>query len=280
MQPEAVVSEDYADLARIARQIRRDIIIMTAAAGSGHPGGSLSSADILAALYWRVLRIDPRNPYDPDRDRFVLSKGHCSPALYAALAERGFFPREWLTSFRKLHSPLQGHPDMKKLPGVEMSTGALGQGFSTAVGMALAARVDGRDYRVYALLGDGECQTGQVWEAAMSAAHYRLDNLVAIVDRNGLQIDGPTEQVMALEPLPDKWRSFGWHTLVIDGHSFPEILGAFEEARRTKGRPTAIIAKTIKGRGVSFMENVVDWHGVAPNQEQRDRALAELGGEG
>ncbi len=276
MQPEG--AGEYADLAEIARRIRRHIIVMTAAAGSGHPGGSLSAADILAVLYWRVLRIDPQNPQDPDRDRFVLSKGHCSPALYAALAERGFFPREWLTSFRKLHSPLQGHPDMRKLPGVEMSTGALGQGFSTAVGMALAARVDGRDYRVYALLGDGECQTGQVWEAAMSAAHYRLDNLVAIVDRNGLQIDGPTEQVMALEPLADKWRSFGWHTLVIDGHSFPAILEACEEARRVKGKPTAIIARTVKGRGVSFMENVVDWHGVAPNQEQRDRALEELGG--
>lgn len=270
---------DYSDLEEKARALRRHVIEMTCIAQSGHPGGSLSAADVVAALYFRVLRVDPANPRDPDRDRFVLSKGHCCPVLYAALAERGFFPREWLKTFRRLHSPLQGHPDMNKVPGVEASAGSLGQGFSMAVGMALAAKIDGRSYRVYALLGDGECQEGQVWEAAMSAAHYGLDSLVAIVDRNGLQIDGPTEEVMALEPLADKWRAFGWHTLVIDGHSFPEIMGALNEAAATKGRPTAIVAETVKGKGVSFMEGIVDWHGKACTLEEAVVALRELGGE-
>ncbi len=269
----------YQDLAEKARILRRHVINMTAASQSGHPGGSLSAADIVAALYFRVLRrVDPANPKDPDRDRFVLSKGHCCPVLYAALAEKGFIPVDMLETFRKLHSPLQGHPDMNKVPGVEASAGSLGQGFSMAVGMALAGKIDSRDYRVYALLGDGECQEGQIWEAAMAAAHYKLDNLVAIVDRNGLQIDGPTEEVMGLEPLPDKWRAFGWHTIVIDGHSYREILAAFDEAAATRGRPTAIIARTVKGKGVSFMENAVEWHGVAPNAQQREQALAELGG--
>lgn len=269
----------YADLEEMARRLRRHVIVQTASAASGHPGGSLSAADIVAALYFRVLRgLDPTDPRNPDRDRFVLSKGHVCPVLYAALAERGFIPREELTTFRKLHSRLQGHPDMTKVPGVEASAGSLGQGLSMAVGMALAGKLDGRPYRVYVLLGDGECQEGQVWEAAMSAAHYKLDNLVAIVDRNGLQIDGPTEEVMSLGDLVAKWRAFGWHALEIDGHSFPEILAAFDEAAATRGRPTAIVARTVKGKGVSFMENAVEWHGVAPNAEQRDRALAELGG--
>lgn len=280
MSPKAEATvQDVAALEDVARTLRRHIIVQTAAASSGHPGGSLSAADIVAALYFRVMRgLDPADPKNPDRDRFVLSKGHCCPVLYAALAERGFIPREELTTFRKLHSRLQGHPDMNKVPGVEASAGSLGQGISMAVGMALAGKLDGRGYRVYALLGDGECQEGQVWEAAMAAAHYKLDNLVAIVDRNGLQIDGPTEEVMSLEPLAEKWRAFGWHTLEIDGHAFPAILAAFDEAAATAGRPTAIIARTVKGKGVSFMENAVEWHGVAPNAEQRDRALAELGG--
>lgn len=280
MSPKANTAvQDVAALEDVARTLRRHVIVQTAAASSGHPGGSLSAADIVAALYFRVMRgLDPANPKNPDRDRFVLSKGHCCPILYAALAEKGFIPREELTTFRKLHSRLQGHPDMNKVPGVEASAGSLGQGISMAVGMALAGKLDGRGYRVYALLGDGECQEGQVWEAAMAAAHYKLDNLVAIVDRNGLQIDGPTEEVMSLEPLAEKWRAFGWHTLEIDGHSFPAILSALDEAAATTGRPTAIVARTVKGRGVSFMENAVEWHGVAPNAEQRDQALAELGG--
>lgn len=280
MSPKAEAPvQDVTALEDVARTLRRHIIVQTAAASSGHPGGSLSAADIVAALYFRVMRgLDPADPKHPDRDRFVLSKGHCCPVLYAALAEKGFIPREELSTFRKLHSRLQGHPDMNKVPGVEASAGSLGQGISMAVGMALAGKLDGRGYRVYALLGDGECQEGQVWEAAMAAAHYKLDNLVAIVDRNGLQIDGPTEDVMSLEPLAEKWRAFGWHTLEIDGHAFPAILAAFDEAAATAGRPTAIIARTVKGRGVSFMENAVEWHGVAPNAEQRDRALAELGG--
>ncbi len=280
MSPKADAAvRDYTDLEDVARTLRRHVIVQTSTAASGHPGGSLSAADIVAALYFRVMRgLDPSNPKNPDRDRFVLSKGHCCPVLYAALAEKGFIPREELTTFRKLHSRLQGHPDMNKVPGVEASAGSLGQGISMAVGMALAGKLDGRSYRVYTLLGDGECQEGQVWEAAMAAAHYKLDNLVAIVDRNGLQIDGPTEDVMSLEPLAEKWRAFGWHTLEIDGHAFPEILAALDEASATKGRPTAIIANTVKGKGVSFMENAVEWHGVAPNAEQRDKALAELGG--
>lgn len=268
------------DLDRMARRLRRHIVRMTAAARSGHPGGSLSAADIVSALYFRVMRnIDPADPRNPDRDRFILSKGHCCPVLYAALAEKGFFDPGQLETFRQLHSPLQGHPDMRKLPGVEMNTGSLGQGLSAGVGMALAGRIDGRTYRVYVLLGDGECQEGQVWEAAMAAAHYKLDNLVAIVDRNNLQIDGPTEQVMSLEPLADKWRAFGWHVIEVDGHSLPGLLSAFAKAAAVGGKPTVIIASTVKGKGVSFMENAVEWHGVAPTVEQRDLALAELGGE-
>ena len=259
-----------------AKGIRRYIILMTAAAGSGHPGGALSATDIVTALYFAVLRLDPKRPDDPDRDRFVLSKGHAAPLLYAALAVKGFFPQQELMTLRKLGSRLQGHPDMRKLPGVEMSTGSLGQGLSAANGMALAARLDGRDYRVYVLLGDGECQEGQIWEAAMAAAHYKLDNLTAFLDYNGLQIDGPVEEVMSLGPVADKWRAFGWHVIEIDGHNFQQILDAVAEAKETKGKPTMIIARTVKGKGVSFMENQVDWHGTAPKAEQASKALEEL----
>ncbi|SHI54997.1 transketolase [Desulfofundulus thermosubterraneus] len=259
-----------------AREIRRHIIRMTGAAGSGHPGGSLSSADIVTALYFEVMRIDPQNPRWPGRDRFVLSKGHAAPVLYAALAERGFFPVEELLSLRRLGSPLQGHPDMKKLPGVELSTGSLGQGLSAANGMALAARLDGRDYRVYVLLGDGEIQEGMVWEAAMAAAHYRLDNVTAFLDYNGLQIDGPVGRVMSVEPVAEKWRAFGWDVQVIDGHNMEEILQAVEKARAVRGQPQMIVAETVKGKGVSFMENMVEWHGVAPKPDEVERALAEL----
>ena len=262
-----------------ARTIRRHIIRMLAEAGSGHPGGSLSAADIITALYFRVLRLDPQNPGWPDRDRFVLSKGHAAPALYAALAERGFFPVEDLWGLRKINSHLQGHPDMRKTPGVEASTGSLGQGLAMANGMALAGKLDKRDYRVYALIGDGEMEEGEIWEAAMAAAHYRLDNLTVFLDYNGLQIDGPTSQVMSSEPVEDKWRAFRWNVLNIDGHDFEQILAAIELAKGHRGQPTIIIARTIKGKGVSFMENAVGWHGNAPTREQAEPALAELGGQ-
>lgn len=263
-------------LQRMANRLRWHVIRMTGEAGSGHPGGSLSAADIVAVLYFHELRIDALNPGWPDRDRFVLSKGHAAPLLYAALAERGFFPVEELLTLRRLGSRLQGHPDMRKVPGVEISTGSLGQGLSAANGMALAGRLDKRDYRVYVLLGDGETQEGQVWEAAMLAAHYRLDNLVAIVDHNGLQIDGPICEVMSPEPLAEKWRAFGWVVQEIDGHDVRAIAAAFEQARQTKGKPSLILAHTVKGKGVSFMENEVGWHGTAPNREQMEQALAEL----
>jgi len=259
-----------------AREIRRHIIRMLGEAGSGHPGGSLSSADIVTALYFHEMRLRPEEPHWPDRDRFVLSKGHAAPVLYAILAERGYFPVEELLTLRKLGSRLQGHPDMKKLPGVEMSTGSLGQGLAAANGMALAARLDRRGYRVYALLGDGELQEGMVWEAAMAAAHYKLDNLAAFVDHNGLQIDGPVAEVMSPEPVADKWRAFGWHTLCIDGHDPGQILDALAEARTVKSRPTMIVAETMKGKGCSFMEGKVDWHGTAPKPEEMEKALAEL----
>lgn len=259
-----------------AKKIRRHIIAMIAAAKSGHPGGSLSAVEIVTALYFKVMRLDPQQPGWPDRDRFVLSKGHAAPVLYAALAERGFFPTDELLTLRQAGSRLQGHPDMKKVPGVDMSTGSLGQGLSAANGMALANRLDGRDSRVYVVLGDGENQEGQVWEAAMAAAHYQLDNLTAFLDFNGLQIDGPVATVMNPNPLPDKWRAFGWQVLEINGHDFQAILGAVATAQQTKGRPTMIIAQTVKGRGVSFMENQVGWHGNPPSPEERDKALSEL----
>lgn len=272
------VGED--ELARVARRVRRHIVRMIALAGSGHPGGSLSCADILVTLYFRVLRVDPRRPGWPDRDRFVLSKGHACPALYAVLAERGFFPLDELWTLRRLGSSLQGHPDMRKTPGVEASTGSLGQGLSVGLGMALAGRLDGAPWRVYVLLGDGEIQEGQVWEAAMAAAHYGVDNLTAILDWNGLQIDGRNDEVMTVRPVADKWRAFGWEVTEIDGHRFDEILEALRWARSVRGKPAIILARTVKGRGVSFMEGQVDWHGKAPSPAQAEQALAELEGEG
>jgi len=259
-----------------ANDIRADIISMLGQSGSGHPGGSLSAADIVAALYFGVMRIDPQDPRRADRDRFILSKGHAAPVLYAALAQRGFFPREDLSTLRKLGSRLQGHPDMKKLPGVEMSTGSLGQGLSVANGIALAGKLDGLDYRVYVLMGDGENQEGQIWEAAMAAAHYKLDNVTAFLDHNRLQIDGPIEEVMSPEPLADKWRAFGWDVQVIDGHDMVQILQALEKASAVRGRPQMIVAETVKGKGVSFMENQAGWHGVAPKAEETQKALEEL----
>jgi transketolase len=267
-----------AELAEKAGKIRRNIVTMLGEAGSGHPGGSLSAADIVAVLYFHELQVDPKDPGWPDRDRFVLSKGHAAPVLYAALAVKGYFPAEELQTLRKLNSRLQGHPSMKHLPGVEMSTGSLGQGLSAANGMALAGRLDGRNYRVYALLGDGEIQEGQVWEAAMASAHYKLDNLVAFVDYNRLQIDGPIREVMSPEPIADKWRAFGWQVEEIDGHDLAQIVEALARARQVKGKPTMIIAHTTKGKGVSFMEGQVGWHGSAPNAEQVRQALDELGG--
>ncbi len=259
-----------------AKAIRRHIVTMLGEAGSGHPGGSLSAADLVAALYFKVMRVDPEDPQNPDRDRFVLSKGHGAPVLYAALAERGFFPVEDLKTLRKLGSKLQGHPDMRKVPGVDMSTGSLGQGLSVANGMALAGKLDKKDFRVYVLLGDGEIQEGQIWEAAMAAAHYKLDNLTAFLDHNKMQIDGNIEEVMSPEPVADKWRAFGWHVIEIDGHNMEQILNAIEEAKKTAGKPTIIVAKTVKGKGVSFMEDQVGWHGKAPSPEQVEEALKEL----
>lgn len=264
------------ELKKIATEIRKSIIIQTAEAGSGHPGGSLSGVEILTYLYFVEMRIDPKNPKDPDRDRFVLSKGHASPLLYAVLAEKGFINKEELKGFRQIYSNLQGHPDMKKVPGVEMSTGSLGQGLSVANGMALAGKLDGKNYRVYVLLGDGEIQEGQIWEAAMTAAHYKLDNLTAFLDHNGLQIDGKITEVMSPEPVDEKFKAFGWHVIKIDGHDFNQIEKAVNEAKTIKGKPTIIIAETVKGKGVSFMENEVGWHGTAPNKEQAQKALEEL----
>ncbi len=258
-----------------ARNIRRLIIRMLVKAGSGHPGGSLSSTDIITALYFKVLRHKPAEPAWPERDRFHLSKGHCCPALYAALSQAGYFSEEHLWTLRKMGSILQGHPD-RRTPGIEVASGSLGQGLSVALGMSLAGRMDNKDYRVYCLMGDGETQEGNVWEAAMASAHYKCDNLCAIIDCNGLQIDGCTGEIMNLEPVADKWRSFGWNALEINGHSMPEILKAFESAKAVKGRPSIIIARTTKGKGVSFMENVVDFHGRAPTKEEADKALKEL----
>lgn len=264
------------ELQEFARRIRIGIIEGTHAAKSGHPGGSLSISDILAYLYTTEMKIDPKQPTCPDRDRFVLSKGHCAPALYAALANGGFFPVEELTTLRKIGSRLQGHPDMTQTPGVDMSAGSLGLGISAACGMALAGKIDKKDYRVYTVVGDGESEEGQVWEACMFAAHYKLDNLCVIVDWNGLQIDGAVADVMNPTPHDRKLEAFGFHVISIDGHDFDQIAKAFAEARSVKGKPTAIIAKTVKGKGVSFMENQVNWHGAAPNDEQYAQAIAEL----
>lgn len=267
---------EHRELRRIARNLRRDILITITEAGSGHPGGSLSELEILTTLYYCILRHDPQDPSWPDRDRFILSKGHACAGLYAVLAHRGYFPLEDLKTFRKVGSHLQGHAHIGT-PGVEMSSGSLGQGLSFAIGVALAGRVDGRSYRTYALLGDGECDEGQVWEAAMAAAHYKVDTLTAIVDRNGIQNDRFTSEVMELEPLDDKWRAFGWRVLQVNGHSLPALLRAFCRAQETRGRPTVIIARTVKGKGVSFMENNPAFHGRAPTREQLAQALQELG---
>lgn len=259
-----------------AKKLRQDVLTMVHQAGSGHPGGALSVLDILVILYYKVMRVDPHNYRDPQRDRLVLSKGHACPALYAVLADKGFFPARHLKTLRRLGSPLQGHPDMHKTPGVEMSTGSLGQGLSVANGMALAARLDKSPRRVYAIMGDGEIQEGQIWEAAMTAAHYCLDNLTAFLDYNGLQIDGWTRDVKTLEPIVEKWRAFGWHTLEVDGHDYASLLEAIRRAQVNKGAPTMIIAHTVKGKGVSFMENQINWHGRAPDAAEYARALKEL----
>ena len=264
------------ELSRIANNIRMSIIEEVYNAKCGHPGGSLSIADIITYLYFEEMNIDPKNPKNQDRDRFVLSKGHTAPALYAALAERGFFPKEDLNTLRKTASYLQGHPDMKGVPGVDMSTGSLGQGISTACGMALSSKLDGAPFRVYTIIGDGESQEGQVWEAAMFAAHYKLDNLVVILDLNGLQIDGSITEVMNPTPHDEKFRAFNWNVVTIDAHNFDEIESALNNAKQTKGKPTVIIAKSTKGKGVSYMENACEWHGQAPKEDLYKVAIADL----
>ena len=267
---------DISFLKEKAKEIRRSIVSMITEAKSGHPGGSLSATDILTALYFSEMNIDPANPKMEGRDRFVLSKGHAAPAIYATLAERGYFSKDELMTLRKFGSRLQGHPDMKKLPGIEISTGSLGQGLSVANGMALNAKMFNENYRTYVILGDGEVQEGQIWEAAMTAAHYKLNNLCAFLDNNNLQIDGNVSEIMGVEPLDKKWEAFGWNVIKIDGHDFEQILSALDKARECKDKPTMVIAKTIKGKGVSFMENVCGFHGVAPTLEELERALAEL----
>jgi transketolase len=270
------LSAPAAELKKVAKSIRRHIITMTNRAGSGHPGGSLSAVEIMTTLYFRVMRHKPADPRWPERDRFILSKGHAAPALYAVLAECGYLPVAELFTLRQLDSCLQGHTDCNLTPGVEMSAGALGQGLSFALGVALAGRLDKQDYRVYALLGDGECDEGQVWEAAMASAHFKVDNLVAIVDNNGQQIDGWNRDVMNLAPFPAKWQAFGWRVIEADGHNFTELIQAFKQAQKIKGQPTVIIAHTVKGKGVSFMENNPDFHGAAPNDIEVKLALKEL----
>ena len=270
---------DIKSLEKTAAEIRCGIIKAIHNAGSGHPGGSLSAADIVTALYFDEMNVDPKDPKMKGRDKFILSKGHAGPVQYSALAVKGYYPMEDFMTLRKLGSKFQGHPDMHKVPGIEMSTGSLGQGISAAGGMALANRLDNDPGRIYVLLGDGEIKEGIVWEALMSAAHYKLDNMVAILDHNGLQIDGKNEDVMTVAPVVEKFQAFGWNVIQIDGHDFEQILDAFKQARACKGKPTMIVAETIKGKGVSFMENNAGWHGKAPDEEQTKQALAELGGE-
>jgi len=270
---------DAARLAATARALRVRIIRMIANAGSGHPGGSLSAIDVITYLYFHRMRTRPAEPGWKDRDRFVLSKGHCAPALYAALACAGYFPDATLDTLREIGSPLQGHPDMRKTPGVDMTTGSLGQGFACAAGIALGGKLQGRDFRTYAMLGDGECQEGVVWEAAMAAAHYRLDNLIAIVDNNGCQTDGYTRDILAIEPICEKWRAFGWQVSRINGHDFGAIHKAVERAQVRDGRPHAIIADTVKGKGLRAMENNPKWHGLPPTAEEAELFAAELAGE-
>ncbi len=260
----------------MAYEIRKSALEAVYSAGSGHPGGSLSIAEIMSSLYFEVMNVDPKNPKMPERDRFVMSKGHCSPALYATLAHKGFFPLEDIKTFRQADSYLQGHPDMKGVPGVDMSTGSLGQGISAACGMAKAAKLDDKSYRVYAVMGDGELEEGQVWEAAMFAAHYKLDNLTAFVDLNLLQIDGDVRQVMNPTPVDKKFEAFGWNVILVDAHQVEEILSAIDKAKATKDKPTVIIARSTKGKGVSFMEDNAAWHGNAPTKEQYEQAIGEL----
>ena len=267
---------DIKSLEERAKVIRRHVIRMLAKAGSGHPGSSLSTVDLLVALFYNKLKHNPQQPAWPDRDRFVMSKGHGCPALYAVLAEMGYFGIDKLDTLRQFGSILQGHPCMKTTPGIEISGGSLGQGLSVGLGIALAAKLDKKDYRTYVMLGDGEIEEGQVWEAAMAASHYKADNLCAIIDQNGLQIDGFIHEIMSSYPIPDKWRGFGWHVIEINGHDYKAISSAYDEAEKIKGKSTVIVAKTIKGKGVSFMENQVDWHGKAPSKEEAERALAEL----
>ena len=274
--PEATKAPSSTDFKALTVELRVDIIRMIEAAGSGHPGGSLSIIDILAVLYAKFLRFDAKRPDWNDRDRLILSKGHGCPALYAVMSHFGYFPKEELLTLRKLGSPLQGHPDRLRLPGIEFSSGSLGQGLSVAVGMAIAAKLDKRDTTAYCVLGDGELQEGQCWEAFMSAPKFKLDNLVAIIDHNNGQIDGPVDEVMPIEPVEDKLRAFGWDTVKIDGHDFTQIEKALAQAKAAEGKPFAIVAKTIKGKGVSFMENNIGWHGVAPKKEEADKAVAEI----
>ncbi|MFN3429682.1 MAG: transketolase [Candidatus Sericytochromatia bacterium] len=276
MSQTATKKESPAELRQLAWTLRKDIITMIAAAKSGHPGGSLSAIDLITALYFRELKHDPKNPLWEDRDRFILSKGHACPALYAALGESGYFSKDLFPTLRQLGSPLQGHPELGKLPGAEASTGSLGQGLSIGLGMAEGARITGKDFRTFVLTGDGELNEGQVWEAAMYAGAKKIDNLVCIVDVNRQQLDNTTDQIMTLEPLADKWRAFKWHVIDIDGHDFRQILQAFDEARSHKGSPVVILARTVKGRGVSFMEDNLEWHGAAPSAEQVKIALEEL----
>lgn len=264
------------ELQKIANEVRKGILTGVHAAGAGHPGGSLSSADIMTYLYFEEMNIDPKEPRKDDRDRFVLSKGHCAPGLYSTMAQRGYFPQEELKTLRKLGSRLQGHPSMQYLPGIDMSSGSLGQGISAACGMALSAKMDNKSFRVYTLLGDGEIEEGQVWEAAMFAGFHKLDNLTVIVDNNNLQIDGPIDKVCSPYPIDKKFEAFNFHVINIDAHNFDEIRAAFEEARNTKGMPTAIVAHSVKGKGVSFMENQAGWHGKAPNDAEYEQAMKEL----
>lgn len=264
------------ELSIIANNVRKNALTAVYSASSGHPGGSLSIAEVLTLLYFEVMNVDPKNPKDPDRDRLVLSKGHTAPALYSTLALKGYFPIEDVATFRKIDSYLQGHPDMKYIPGVDMSTGSLGQGISAAGGMALAAKLDNKAYRVYSILGDGEIEEGQVWEQAMFAAHYKLDNFTVFVDNNGLQIDGNVADVMNPNPIDKKFEAFGWHVIKVDAHNLSELLDAVNEAKETKGQPTAIIMKSVKGKNVSFMENNAGWHGSAPNKEQYEQAISEI----
>lgn len=271
-----ITEEEIFNLKEIAKRIRRNIIEEVYSAQSGHPGGALSCADILTALYFNQMNINPEKPDDESRDRFVLSKGHASAALYATLAERGYFSKEELANFRKIGERLQGHPDMKHIPGVDMSAGSLGQGLSVANGMALSSKMDGKGFRVYCLLGDGEIEEGQVWEAAMTSAHYKLDNLCVIVDNNKLQIDGSVEEVMSVYPIKEKFESFGFEVFEVDGNNIDSLITVFQKAKTVKGKPTVIVAKTIKGKGISFMENQVGWHGKAPNEEQYKQAISEF----